>query len=56
MTRSRLSVYSMSKGDKLLIPIYAMNTDKDIWGRDSFEFKYVFGREITLEVDTDFPL
>ena len=24
-----------------MIPIYAMNTDKDIWGKDSLEFKYV---------------
>ena len=32
----------MSKGDRVLIPIYAMNTDKDIWGEDAFEFKYVF--------------
>ena len=30
----------MSKGDNLLVPIYAMNTDKDVWGSDAFEFKY----------------
>ncbi|KAF9645313.1 cytochrome P450 [Thelephora ganbajun] len=29
----------MSEGDRLLIPIYAMNTDRDIWGKDAFEFK-----------------
>ena len=29
----------MSEGDKLLIPIYAMNTDKDIWGTDALEFR-----------------
>jgi cytochrome P450 len=33
------SSISMSKGDGLTIPIYAMNTDKDIWGSDAFEFK-----------------
>lgn len=32
----------MSKGEKVLIPIYAMNTDKDIWGGDALEFRYVF--------------
>ena len=26
----------------MLIPIYAMNTDKDIWGDDALEFRYVF--------------
>ena len=46
----RLSVYSMSKGDKLLIPIYAMNTDKDIWGNDAFEFKSVFNQELLFFV------
>lgn len=29
----------VSAGDKVLIPIYAMNTDKDIWGDDALEFK-----------------
>jgi len=33
------SSISMSEGDGLLIPIYAMNTDKDIWGSDALEFK-----------------
>jgi len=33
------SSVSMGKGDNILIPIYAMNTDKDIWGKDAFEFK-----------------
>jgi cytochrome P450 len=30
------------KGDHVLIPIYAMNTDGDIWGYDSLEFKCAF--------------
>ena len=30
----------MGKGDNLLVPIYAMNIDKDVWGSDAFEFKY----------------
>lgn len=33
------SSISMSEGDRLMIPIYAMNTDKDVWGEDAFEFK-----------------
>ncbi|KAF9778944.1 cytochrome P450 [Thelephora terrestris] len=33
------SSISMSEGDTITIPIYAMNTDKDIWGDDSLEFK-----------------
>jgi hypothetical protein len=31
----------MSTGDRLVVPIFAMNTDKDLWGADAFEFKYV---------------
>jgi cytochrome P450 len=30
------------KGDKVTIPIYAMNTDRDIWGDDALQFKCVF--------------
>jgi len=30
---------SISQGDCVLIPIYAMNTDRDIWGDDALEFK-----------------
>ena len=30
----------MSKGDNVLVPIYAMNTDRDVWGSDALEFKY----------------
>lgn len=26
----------------MLIPIYAINTDRDIWGDDGLEFKWVF--------------
>jgi cytochrome P450 len=32
----------MRGGDTVLIPIYAMNTDKDVWGDDALEFKCVF--------------
>ena len=32
----------MSKGDGLTIPIYAMNTDKDMWGSDALEFKCAY--------------
>ena len=32
----------MSKGDRITIPIYAMNTDKDMWGSDALEFKCAF--------------
>jgi cytochrome P450 len=33
------SLISMSAGDRLVVPIFAMNTDKDLWGADAFEFK-----------------
>lgn len=42
LTSPHLLSHSMGKGDKVLIPIYAMNTDKDIWGNDALEFKCVF--------------
>ena len=38
----------MNKGDKFVIPIYAMNTDKDIWGGDAFEFKCVINQDLLL--------
>ena len=44
----------MSKGDGLLVPIYAMNTDKDVWGSDALEFKYVLNLEpLLLEIHPD---
>ena len=59
LSGSDLTVYkrnSMAKGDGLLIPIYAMNTDKDIWGADALEFKYTFNRNLLLlETDPDSP-
>ena len=33
---------SIGEGDRVSIPIYAMNTDKDVWGDDALEFKCVF--------------
>ena len=38
---------SISEGDKVLIPIYAMNTDRDVWGEDSLEFRCAFSRMLT---------
>ena len=32
----------MAEGESLVIPIYAVNTDKDIWGGDALEFKCAF--------------
>jgi len=32
------SSIGMNKGDRVVIPIYSMNTDKDIWGKDALEF------------------
>lgn len=50
LTCLRLFSNSVSEGDRLLIPIYAMNTDKDIWGADAFEFKCVFNQyQLLLE-------
>jgi len=50
------NVNSMAEGEKLLIPIYAMNTDKDIWGGDALEFKCAFNRNLLLlETDPDSP-
>ena len=43
-----LFVNSINEGEKLLIPIYAMNTDKDVWGRDAFEFKCVTDQHLLL--------
>ena len=44
----------MSKGDNLLVPIYAMNTDKDVWGGDALEFKYALDLEpLLLEIHPD---
>jgi len=44
----------MNKGDGIVIPIYAMNTDKDIWGEDASEFKCVFNQTLLLlETDPD---
>ena len=44
----------MGKGDYLLVPIYAMNTDKDVWGSDAFEFKYALDLDpVLLEIYTD---
>ena len=46
----------MAEGEGLLIPIYAMNTDKDMWGGDALEFKYAFNRNLLLlETDPDSP-
>ena len=39
---SALFANSMGKGDNVLIPIHTINTDKDVWGNDALEFKYVF--------------
>ena len=53
----RLFVNSINEGEKVVIPIYAMNTDKDIWGEDAFEFKYAFNRNLLpLETDPNSPL
>ena len=38
----------MAEGEKLLIPIYAMNTDKDVWGSDALEFKCAFTQDLLL--------
>ena len=44
----------MSKGDSLLVPTYAMNTDKDVWGGDALEFKYALDLEpLLLEIHPD---
>ena len=44
----------MSKGDNVLVPIYAMNTDKDVWGSDALEFKYALDLEpLLLELHPD---
>ena len=44
----------MSKGDNVLVPIYAMNTDKDVWGSDALEFKYALNPErLLLEFHPD---
>ena len=40
-SRPCLIVNSVGVGDRVVIPIYAMNTDKEVWGKDSFEFKSV---------------
>lgn len=32
---------SIGQGGTVLIPIYAMNTDKDVWGDDALLFKSV---------------
>ena len=42
MTRVRLLVNRIIEGDKVTIPIYAMNTDKNVWGYDALEFRCVF--------------
>jgi len=56
LTLPRSPVHSMSKGDKLMIPIYAMNTDKDIWGEDALEFKCALTKVLLLFMtDTDSP-
>jgi len=39
---------SVGEGDTFVIPIYVMNTDKDIWGEDAFEFKCVFNQALLL--------
>jgi hypothetical protein len=47
-----LFVNRIGKGESLLIPIYTMNTDKDIWGRDALEFKCAFNLDLSpLETD-----
>ena len=38
-THPYLFAHSISEGDRVLIPIYAMNTDRDVWGDDSLEFR-----------------
>jgi len=39
-----------------MIPIYAMNTDKDIWGKDALEFKCALNQRLLLfRTDTDSP-
>ena len=44
----------MSKGDTVLVPIYAMNTDKDVWGSDALEFKYALDSvPLLLEIHPD---
>lgn len=34
-------ILSIPKGQIMHIPILAVNTDKEIWGDDAAEFKYV---------------
>ena len=49
-----LFVNSMNEGDRLMIPIYAINTDKDVWGRDALEFKCAFNQNLLLfKTNTD---
>lgn len=31
----------VSKGDRVIIPILALNVLKEIWGEDAYEFKFV---------------
>ena len=38
----------------MLVPIYAMNTDKDVWGGDASEFRYVLNLDpLSLEIHLD---
>jgi len=41
-------VHSMNEGDKLMIPIYAMNTDSHIWGKDALEFRCALIQRLSL--------
>ena len=37
----QLLLIRIAEGDGVFIPIFTLNTDKRVWGRDAQEFKYV---------------